>query len=197
MIKRFCDFLAAFVALVGLSPLLLLIAIVVKLDSTGPILFRQLRVGWHQQPFYIHKFRTMRVKQDTTASEITVSDDPRITRVGHFLRRYKLDELAQLIDILVGDMSFVGPRPETPHYVAFYSSKDRKIIFSVRPGLTDWASIIYRDEASLMTSGNNPELVYTNEILPKKILLYRSYVEKQSFFGDLRILMCTFYAIAS
>jgi lipopolysaccharide/colanic/teichoic acid biosynthesis glycosyltransferase len=191
MTKRVFDVTVATAALVILLPLFLIIAVVIKVDSPGPVFFRQMRMGLHCQSFLIHKFRTMQIDQGGSIMEITVSGDPRITRVGRFLRHYKIDELPQLIDILLGDMSFVGPRPETLRYVEFYSEQDKKVIFSVRPGLTDWASILYISESKLLNSVIDPENMYIKQILPKKINLYHKYVKERSFFNDLSILFHT------
>lgn len=195
-LKRFFDVVVSAAGVVLLAPLLVLIAIAVKLDSRGPVFFRQERVGRFGQVFRIHKFRTMVVDADRHGGALTIGRDPRITRVGGILRRYKLDELPQLIDVLVGDMSLVGPRPEVPRYVARYSAEDRAIVLSVRPGITDRASVLFRDEASLLAGSADPDEVYVRDILPVKLGHYRAYVRDRTFLGDLRIIAETVFAIA-
>jgi lipopolysaccharide/colanic/teichoic acid biosynthesis glycosyltransferase len=188
MIKRAFDLLVAAAGLVLIAPLLTLIAIAVKLDSGGPVLFRQERVGRHGEIFRIRKFRSMVQDAPRLGASITVGRDPRITRVGHWLRRYKLDELPQLIDVLVGDMSLVGPRPEVPRYVALYPPEVRERVLSVRPGITDNASLAFIDENAQLAGAADPEKEYTERILPQKLRLYLDYVENQSFARDLAIL---------
>jgi len=188
MIKRAFDLLVAAAGLVLVAPLLTLIAIAVKLDSGGPVLFRQERVGRHGEIFRIRKFRSMVQDAPRLGASITVGRDPRITRVGHWLRRYKLDELPQLIDVLVGDMSLVGPRPEVPRYVALYPPEVRERVLSVRPGITDNASLAFIDENAQLAGAADPEKEYTERILPQKLRLYLDYVENQSFARDLAIL---------
>ena len=198
-VKRLFDLLLAGVGLLLLAPLLLLIALWVKLDSPGPICFRQQRVGRYGALFRIHKFRTMRVagRADDTvdpaldARQITVGADPRITRAGQFLRRSKLDELPQLIDVLVGTMSLVGPRPEVPRYVALYPQHLRDKVLSVRPGITDPASIEYRDENALLARAADPERVYIEEVMPAKLRHSAHYVETMSLMTDLRLIGAT------
>lgn len=189
--KRLFDLLASAVGLMVLAPLLLCIALAIKFESPGPVFFRQERVGRGGKLFRIHKFRTMVPDAERRGPQITVGKDTRVTEVGTVLRRYKLDELAQLLDIVFGDMSFVGPRPEVPKYVSYYSEDDRKIIFSVRPGITDWASIKFRDENDILAKSADPHAVYVEEILPIKIGYYRDYVNNKSFFGDIKIIIET------
>lgn len=191
MIKRTFDLLAASIGLVLIAPLLLLIAIAVKRDSPGPVLFRQERVGRHGDTFRIRKFRTMVQDAPRLGGAITVGRDPRITRVGHWLRRYKLDELPQLIDVLVGDMSLVGPRPEVPRYVALYPPGIRERVLSVRPGITDNASLAFIDENARLAGAEDPEREYIEKILPHKLSLYLDYVDNPSFGRDLSILFRT------
>ena len=157
MSKRLFDWLLSSLGLLALGPALLLIALLVKLDSPGPVFFRQERVGRHGRPFRIHKFRTMRHEPAGLGLQITVGQDARITRVGRFLRASKLDELPQLIDVWTGTMSLVGPRPEVPRYVAHYPSALRDKVLSVRPGITDIASIEYRDESAVLGGARDPE----------------------------------------
>lgn len=191
MMKRMFDLLASGVGVILIAPVLLLIAIAVKLDSPGPVLFRQERVGRHGTPFRIRKFRTMVQDAPKLGGAITVGRDPRITRVGHWLRRYKLDELPQLIDILVGDMSLVGPRPEVPRYVALYPAGIRERVLSVRPGITDNASLAFIDENAQLAGAEDPEKEYVERILPHKLGLYLDYVDNQSFGRDVSILFRT------
>lgn len=190
-IKRSFDFIVSLISLVLLIPFFFIIAIVIRLDSTGPVFFRQVRIGQYGIPFHIHKFRTMIVDAEIKGLQVTVRKDPRITRVGNFLRQYKLDELPQLFDVFIGKMSLVGPRPEVPKYVVNYSPKIRDIVFSVKPGITDNASILYYSENDLLTMSNNPEKVYLEAILPKKLQSYVDYVKHQTFWGDIKIILKT------
>lgn len=187
MSKRIFDFLFAAAALLLVSPVLLLSAVWIKLDSRGSVFFRQVRVGRAGKTFRIFKFRTMRVDAERHGPQITVGDDARITRPGHWLRRYKLDELPQFLNVLTGDMSIVGPRPEVPRYVALYSAEQRATVLSVRPGITDTASLEYRDENALLAGCDDPERVYVEQVLPAKLALCERYVRERSFLGDLKI----------
>ncbi|HHJ51448.1 MAG TPA: sugar transferase [Phaeodactylibacter sp.] len=189
MAKRIFDVLAAGSALIVLSPLFLLLALSVGLSSRGGVFYRQTRIGRHGKPFQLLKFRSMYARSDQQGL-LTVGADKRITPVGRFLRRYKLDELPQLWNILRGDMSIVGPRPEVPRYVQHYSPEQRKVL-SVRPGLTDYASLHYIDEAAVLAQSDNPEKTYLEEILPHKLELGLQYVEKQSLPEDLKIIFQT------
>jgi lipopolysaccharide/colanic/teichoic acid biosynthesis glycosyltransferase len=193
--KRLLDLFGAGLGLLLLSPLLLFIALAVKLDSRGPVFFRQQRIGWRGQPFHIHKFRTMVVHDESTGRQITVGADPRITRVGAWLRRSKLDELAQLIDVLRGTMSLVGPRPEVPRYVALYPPTLRDVVLSVKPGITDLASIEFRNEGELLSRSADPERAYVQVMLPAKLALQARYARERSLALDLRILWRTLRAV--
>lgn len=198
MAKRLFDLLLSSIGLLLLMPLLLLIALCVKLDSPGPVMFRQERVGRFGQPFRIHKFRTMqhvRPGQVAQGLQITVGADRRITRVGGFLRASKLDELPQLLDVWLGDMSLVGPRPEVPRYVAHYPEALREKVLSVRPGITDIASIEYRDESSVLARAADPEQAYIHEVLPHKLALAAQYVDQSSLWLDVRLIARTVAAI--
>ncbi len=195
MSKRLFDLVLSSLGLLMLAPVLLLIALAVKLDSAGPVFFRQERVGRFGVPFRIHKFRTMRHDQGGQGLQITVGADSRITRVGAFLRRSKLDELPQLIDVWVGSMSLVGPRPEVPRYVAHYPAALREKVLSVRPGITDIASIEYRDESSVLAQAADPEQAYIHEVLPHKLALAASYVDQVSVWMDVRLIWRTIRAI--
>ena len=194
MAKRVIDLLGSGLGLLLLAPVLLLVALAIKLDSPGPVFFRQTRVGRGGVEFRIHKLRTMRqadAGEAGAATQITVGDDPRITRVGALLRRTKLDELAQLIDVFVGRMSLVGPRPEVPRYVALYPYHLRDKVLSVRPGITDPASLAFRDESALLASVADPEREYVEVVMPAKLQLSARYVDEASFAGDLRLIGAT------
>lgn len=195
MLKRVFDIIFALGALVIAAPLLMAIALWVRLDSPGPILFRQQRIGLRGRPFSIYKFRTMRSDPATRDLQITIEADPRITRAGAFLRRYKLDELPQFVNVLVGQMSVVGPRPEVPRYIALYPSEARELILSVRPGITDLASIVYRNEGVDLAAAGDPEELYIREILPAKLEHCCRYVREQSLLLDLVIVWRTAVAI--
>ena len=188
-LKRLFDIAASCIGLLLLAPVLLGIAVWIKRDSPGPVFFRQQRIGRHGQPFRIYKVRSMR--QDNAGLQITVGADDRITRSGHFIRAYKLDELPQLINVLLGDMSIVGPRPEVPRYVALYPADVRAEVLSVRPGITDLASVQYRSESTLLAQSSNHEQTYVDTILPAKLALCRQYVRERSFWLDLRIIGMT------
>ncbi len=191
MLKRTFDLLAAGAGLLALAPLFALLALLIKLDSPGPVFFRQWRVGRHGEPFRIFKFRTMTVQQQPGGPEVTVAGDARITRTGAVLRRWKLDELPQLIDVLRGTMSLVGPRPEVPRYVAHYPPAWRERLLSVRPGITDFASVRYRDENELLARAENPEREYIDVVLPAKLRYALHYVDNPSLASDLRVLGLT------
>lgn len=193
--KRLFDWLLSSLGLLLLAPVMLAIALLVKLDSPGPVFFRQERVGRHGVPFRIHKFRTMRHSPAAEGLQITVGEDDRITRVGRWLRSSKLDELPQLWDVWRGAMSLVGPRPEVPRYVAHYPAELRAKVLSVRPGITDIASIEYRDESAVLAAASDPERAYVEQVLPHKLALAARYVEQASVWGDLRLIMRTLWAI--
>ena len=193
-LKRLFDVAASAAGLLLLAPLLLAIALWIRLDSPGPVWFRQERVGRAGRLFRIHKFRTMRVT-DGTGPLVTASHDARITRVGRWLRRTKLDELPQLIDVLNGDMSLVGPRPEVPRYMALYAEPVRRQILSLRPGITDRAAIEFRDEERLLAAAADPVRAYVEQVMPIKQRYYLDYVAQRSLGGDLRILWDTARAL--
>lgn len=188
--KRLFDLIAAGVGLALLAPLLLAIALWIKLDSKGPVFFRQERVGRFGQPFRIHKFRTMRVDAERHG-QLTVGSDARVTGAGRFLRKSKLDELPQLIDVLLGDMSLVGPRPEVPRYVAHYPVGVKELVLSVRPGITDWASIRMIDENDILGAAADPERAYLDEVLPQKLDYYVRYAQSHTLAGDVCIILAT------
>jgi lipopolysaccharide/colanic/teichoic acid biosynthesis glycosyltransferase len=195
MLKRAFDLLVSGTGLLILSPLFFLVGIVIKLDSNGAIFFRQERVGKRGKTFLIHKFRTMHEVGSAIGPLLTVGADPRITRVGVFLRRYKVDEMPQLIDVFLGRMSMVGPRPEVPKYISYYPVDVRSVVLSVKPGISDWASIRFRDESSMLAQSIDPEKDYIEKILPIKIQYYVDYVGRQSFFGDIKIIAATILAV--
>lgn len=198
MSKRLFDLIVASVALCVLAPLLLLLALVVRLDTPGPALFRQVRVGRYGVPFEIFKFRTMTVAPPGAAGLlISVAGDSRITRSGSWLRAAKLDELPQLLNVVRGEMSLVGPRPEVPRYVAHYPDSVRDEVLSVRPGITDEASIRFSRENDMLAGATDPERVYVEEILPIKLAIYREYIQTRSFCGDFRIIIRTLLAVRS
>jgi lipopolysaccharide/colanic/teichoic acid biosynthesis glycosyltransferase len=195
MAKRIFDWLASSFGLLVLSPLLLVLAVWIKLDSSGPVFFRQERVGQGGRTFRIHKFRSMVTDAEKKGLQITVGADLRVTQVGHWLRKYKLDELPQLLDVWLGHMSLVGPRPEVPRYVAFYPDDLRKIILSVRPGITDKASIEFKDENRILGQALDPNKAYVEDVLPIKLRYYVEYVQTQSFLGDVALILSTIRAI--
>lgn len=192
--KRLFDIFASGVGLIVLSPLFLVVAVWIKLDSTGPVFYRQVRVGKSNQDFKIFKFRTMRIGSDR-GSLITVGGrDPRITTSGYFLRKTKIDELPQLINVLIGDMSLVGPRPEVRHYVNYWTPEQMRVL-DVRPGITDPASIRYCNENELLEKADDPESFYINVIMQDKISLYLDYVDNNGFWRDLQLIFSTVFAI--
>lgn len=194
MLKRFFDLVTAGLALLLLAPLLLAVAVIVKLDSPGPVFFRQERVGRHGVPFRIHKFRTMR--HEAPGLPLTVGADARITRSGRWLRRTRIDELPQLIDVLAGSMSLVGPRPEVPRYVALYPPALRERALAVRPGITDPASLEFIDEAEQLARAADPEREYVEVILPRKVQRAAEYAERATLATDLAVLLRTLRVLA-
>ena|SRR5450830_1403117 len=194
MTKRLFDIAVAALGIAALAPILLLLACWIRLDSPGPALYRQQRVGRHGTLFWIYKFRTMR-HACRDGPLLTVGLDERITRAGRLLRAYKLDELPQLFNVLVGSMSLVGPRPEVPRYVACYPESVRREVLSVAPGITDWASIAYSQENAILGEADDPEQAYLDEVLPAKLVLYQRYVREHSFLLDLRIIGGTLAAL--
>jgi lipopolysaccharide/colanic/teichoic acid biosynthesis glycosyltransferase len=195
VIKRLFDIAFSIVGLILLSPLFVAASVLIKLDSRGPVFFSQERVGRHFKPFRIYKFRTMTANWQDNGTLITVGGDKRITRVGHVLRRYKIDELPQLFNILRGEMSFVGPRPEVREYVQLFRADYAKLL-SVRPGITDPASLTYSEEEKVLASSSNWEKNYVGNILPDKIALSLRYVENRSILTDMRLVLRTILKIA-
>lgn len=192
--KRAFDFLLSSLGLLFLSPLFLLLAAAIRLDSPGPVFFRQERAGKEGIPFRIFKFRSMVSDTLEKGPLITAAGDPRVTRVGRFLRRTKLDELPQLLNVWRGEMSLVGPRPEVPVYVALYDERQRKVL-SVRPGITDPASILYADEEGILAAAANPQRLYEETILPRKLELNLRYIENMSMTIDISLILKTFSRI--
>jgi len=195
MVKRVFDLLCSGLGVALLSPLFVIIGIWIKVDSPGPIFFVQKRVGKSEQQFGVYKFRTMIVDAESKGLKITVGNDPRITSIGHFLRRTKLDELAQLFNVLGGSMSLVGPRPEVQEYIDAYPEDIKKIVLSVKPGITDYASIEFKDENKVLENSIDPSKTYIEEILPVKQQYYLKYIEDQSFFVDIKIIFKTVFVI--
>ena len=189
MLKRIFDITLSLFGLIILLPFMLIIAILIKIDSKGAVFFKQIRVTKNGKEFKIFKYRTMRVGSDKY-SQITVGKDGRITKIGSFLRKYKLDEIPQLINVLIGDMSLVGPRPEVPKYVALYTDEQKEIL-KVRAGITDYASIEFSDENDLLASEEEPEKAYIEKIMPKKIELNKKYLSETSVLTDIRIILLT------
>ncbi|GAA0818570.1 sugar transferase [Clostridium tertium] len=190
IIKRIFDFLASLLGIIILSPILLIVAIAIKIDSKGDILFLQKRIGKNGIPFYIYKFRTMVSDAEKLGKQITVGKDNRITKVGAFLRKYKIDELPQLFNVLKGDMSLVGPRPEVPKYVELYTELERRVL-EVRPGITDLASLRYKDENDILGKVDNPEEYYINVIMKDKLKLNLEYIEKSNLIFDISLIFKT------
>ena len=189
MLKRIFDIILSLFGLIILLPFMLIIAIFIKLDSKGTVFFKQVRVTKNGREFKIFKYRTMRVGSDKYR-QITVGKDNRITKVGAFLRKYKLDEIPQLINVLIGDMSLVGPRPEVPKYVALYTDEQKEIL-KVRAGITDYASIEFSDENDLLASEEDPEKAYIEKVMPKKIELNKKYLSEISILTDIKIILLT------
>ena len=194
--KRLFDVIASGLGLVVLSPLFLVLAIWIKLDSKGPVFYRQVRVGRNNKDFRIFKFRSMRVGADKGSLVTIGGRDPRVTRSGYRIRKFKLDELPQLINVFIGDMSLVGPRPEVRHYVDYWTPEQMRVL-DVRPGITDPASIKFRNENELMEKAEDPEKYYIEVIMQEKIKLYLEYVEKHNFFYDIALIFKTFWVIVS
>lgn len=192
--KRIFDLLFAFVGVIVLLPLFLAIAVWIKLDSPGPVFFRQTRIGQFGREFTIYKFRTMVANAEALGKQITATDDQRITRSGKFIRRYKLDELPQLFNVFKGEMSLVGPRPEVPKYVALYMPEQR-LVLEVSPGITDLASLKFRNESDLLAGVPNPEELYIQEIMPQKLELNLKYIAQASLRFDLLIILKTLWQV--
>jgi lipopolysaccharide/colanic/teichoic acid biosynthesis glycosyltransferase len=190
MWKRFTDVVLALIGLTLAGPVLAFVAVRIRLEDGGPVFYRGVRVGRGGRPFRMFKFRTMVLNADQVGGPSAADGDPRITRIGSWLRRRKLDELPQFINVLIGDMSFVGPRPEVPHYVNMYTEQERAIL-SVRPGITDFATLWNANEGEVLAGSADPERTYMEEIRPEKLRLQLEYVRRRSFFTDLSILWQT------
>lgn len=194
--KRLFDIVASGLGLIVLSPLFFVLAIWIKLDSKGSVFYRQVRVGRNNKDFRIFKFRSMRVGADKGSLVTIGGRDPRVTRSGYWIRKFKLDELPQLINVFIGDMSLVGPRPEVRHYVDYWTPEQMHVL-DVRPGITDPASIKFRNENELMEKAEEPEKYYIEVIMQEKIRLYLEYVVKHSFLYDIALIFKTFWVIVS
>ncbi len=192
--KRLFDVIASGLGLIVLSPLFFILSIWIKLDSKGPVFYRQIRVGRNNKDFRIFKFRSMRMGADKGSLVTIGGHDPRITQSGYFIRKFKLDELPQLINVFIGDMSLVGPRPEVRHYVDYWTPEQMHVL-DVRPGITDPASIKFRNENELMENAEDPEKYYIEVIMQEKLELYLEYVKNHSFLGDLGLIFKTFWVI--
>jgi len=188
--KRLFDILLSIILLIFLLPFFFMIAFLIKLDSKGPVFYIQKRVGQYEKLFNMFKFRSMHPFADKKGLLTISSHDSRITKIGYYLRKYKMDELPQLINVLLGDMSFVGPRPEVPKYVAMYDENQKKVL-DVKPGITDWASLKYINESDLLAKSKDAEALYINEIMPAKLNLNLKYITERSFWIDLQILWKT------
>ncbi len=194
MIKRVFDIVSSATVLTGISPFIFLIAIFIKISDRGPIFFSHTRVGKNFTPFKVHKFRTMVVDASQIGPAITAGNDSRITKFGRFLRKTKLDEIPQLFNVLKGDMSIVGPRPEVYKYVEMFPDEYQKIL-QVKPGLTDYATIEFRDEENILNKYNDPEAGYTREVIPAKIELCRKYLRDKGFFTDMKLIFFTLWKL--
>jgi lipopolysaccharide/colanic/teichoic acid biosynthesis glycosyltransferase len=192
--KRMFDLSASILGLIPLLPIFAMLALAIKLDSDGPVFYRGLRAGRHGKPFRIFKFRTMVVDAHKFGGPSSSADDPRITRTGSFLRHHKLDELPQLLNVLTGDMSLVGPRPEVVEEVLLYTDEEKRLL-SVRPGITDWASIRFRNEGEILRGSADPHAAYREKIRPEKIRLGLDYVRSHSFVTDCRIIIRTLKSV--
>lgn len=192
--KRLFDIVASGLGLLVLSPILIIVAIWIKLDSEGPVFYRQVRVGRYNKDFRIFKFRSMRIGSDKGSLVTIGGRDPRVTRSGYFIRKFKIDELPQLINVFIGDMSLVGPRPEVRHYVNYWTPEQMRAL-NVRPGITDPASIRFRNENELLEKAEDPEKYYIEVIMQEKLKLYLEYVDNASFWYDIKLIFQTFWVI--
>lgn len=195
ILKRLFDIIVSFIGLILISPLLLIVAILIKLGSPGPVFYRGERIGKKRKPFRIFKFRTMMKNAEKLGGPSTALDDPRLTKIGKILKKYQLDELPQLINVIIGEMSLVGPRPEVPFYVKMMSEEEKKIILSVPQGMTDWASLWNFHEGEILKGSSDPEKTYQEKIRPEKIRLQLEYVKNRSFLLDLKIIAKTIFKI--
>lgn len=196
MLKRFVDIVFSFIGIVVLIPFFLLIAILIMLDSRGGVFYKQVRVGINGTDFKLFKFRSMRTDADKKGLLTVGGRDSRVTRMGYYIRKYKIDELPQLINVFIGDMSLVGPRPEVRRYTDLYTNEQKKVL-TVKPGITDYASIEYSNENEILGKAENPEKVYIEEIMPAKLKLNLKYIKEQSFTTDIKIILKTIFKILS
>lgn len=194
MIKRFFDIIFSGIGILFLLPIFFILAILVKLESKGPIIFKQIRVGKNNVDFKLFKFRSMYLDAEKRGQLTVGMKDPRITKMGYFLRKYKLDELPQLFNVFIGDMSLVGPRPEVRKYVDYYTPEQQKVL-TVRPGITDYASIKFINENELLAKAENPEEFYITDIMPQKLKLNLQYIENPSLFKDIQLIVTTLLKI--
>ena len=188
--KRCFDFISSFITLIFLLPVFIVVAWLIKKDG-GPVFYQQQRVGRYGNIFNLYKFRSMVIDADKIGAKVTASHDPRITRIGKLLRKTKTDELPQLFNVLTGNISLVGPRPEVPYYVAKWPDAKKKIILSVKPGITDYATLYYNDEQAVLSRAKDPEKTYLNEVMPHKLRMYEQYINDQSFWLDIKIILAT------
>lgn len=196
MLKRLFDIVSSTLGLILLSPVFLIIAAWIKSDSRGPVFYRQIRVGKNGQEFLLYKFRSMMTGSDKKGLLTVGNKDSRITQSGKCIRKFKLDELPQLINVILGDMSIVGPRPEVPKYVALYNEEQRKVL-KVRPGISDWASIRFRNENELLAHAENAEKFYISEVMPEKLMMNLEYVRRNNFWMDIKIIFMTVKKLVS
>ncbi len=194
MAKRAFDFLFSVIGLVAITPVMLLLALIITIDSKGGVFYKQVRIGKNKKPFKLYKFRSMSTDADKKGLLTVGNKDSRITKIGYYLRKYKLDELPQLINVLLGNMSFVGPRPEVEKYVKLYN-QEQLMVFNVKPGITDWASIKYVNENEILAKSSQPEKTYIEEIMPAKLKLNLEYVKHNNVFVDIKIILLTIKAI--
>jgi lipopolysaccharide/colanic/teichoic acid biosynthesis glycosyltransferase len=192
--KRLFDFFASLIGLILISPILLVIGLIIVIGSKGPVFYIQKRIGKHAVPFNLYKFRSMKVGSDKKGLLTLGDNDVRVTKIGYFIRKYKIDELPQLINVLKGDMSLVGPRPEVSKYVELYNNFQKQIL-SVKPGITDRASIKYRDEAEMLTKQEDPETFYIKQIMPDKVEINIEYIKNANFFSDINVIFSTVFKI--
>lgn len=195
--KRIFDLVFSTLGMIVMTPVFAIVSILIKRNSPGPVIYRQERVGRNAKLFRIHKFRTMTYQPQPAGPAITIGNDQRVTSVGVVLRKYRIDELPQLIDVIKGDMSLVGPRPEVPEYVQEWPPDARSEILSIRPGITDPAAIAFIDEASYLAQFDDPIRAYIDDVLPRKVAMYRNYVRTQTLWGDVRIIVQTLKAAAT
>jgi len=193
--KRILDIVFTSIGIIPLLPLMGVIALLIKLEDGGSVIFKHERVGYRFRKFKLYKFRTMVENAEKLGPSVTKADDPRITKIGKFLRKYKLDELPQLFNVLKGDISLVGPRPEVENYIKHYEEEFKKILWEVKPGITDYATLEFRNEEEILKGSKNTEEIYLQEVLPRKIELYKKYIKEISLLTDLKIIFKTFWRI--